>query len=78
MYHTMIGHGGNWLAEILNFIFWLLILTVIVMLIMYFARMTASSSARSYDKALSIARERYAKGEITKREYEQIKEDLSE
>ncbi len=36
----------------------------------------AESSTTSAGKALEILKERYAKGEITREEYEQMKKDL--
>jgi len=79
------GGGGNsmmggwngfgilgWLPMLL---FWILLILGVVALFRYFG-----SSTRSSDKGkspLDILKERYAKGEIDKKEFKQIKKDLS-
>lgn len=58
-------------------IFWGGIIALIVWLIV---RATRRESARSTGEnltALDIARQRYAKGEITKEQFEEMKKDLS-
>jgi len=61
--------GGAWM-----FIFWG---GVIALIVWGIARLTRGSSSISRHAPLDTARERYAKGEITRKEFEQIKEDLS-
>ncbi len=63
----------SWLGPIAMVVFWGLVVTGIVMLILYLAR--GSRSAQS-GTALSILNERYARGEISKEEYEQKRKDL--
>ena len=72
---------GNWgwgmgLMMFLGLIFWGSIIWLIVWAI---TRITRHNS--TYDggrtNALDIARERYAKGEITRDQFEQIKKDLT-
>jgi putative membrane protein len=74
----MMGHFG-WIGS-------LLFLVLIVLGIVYLWRAldlgqslrqgSGDTSGRS-NKALDIARERYARGEISKEEFEQLKRDLS-
>ncbi len=55
-------------------IFWGLIIWGIVHLI----RKSSHYKEKSSDRALDILKERYAKGEITKHEFEAMKKDLAE
>jgi putative membrane protein len=80
---SMMG-GGGWLGEILFFAFGLLILIGIVLLIVWAVRTIGGQGnsgpgagptqtpQQNQDEACSIARKRYASGEITKEEYEEI------
>jgi putative membrane protein len=70
------GIGWWWLF---NWLFILLFGTGFIALIIWvITRMgKGSSSATGSSNALDIAKERYAKGEISREEFEQIKKDLS-
>lgn len=63
---TMYGFmgGGMWL-------FWLITLVIIIVLIGTFFKQSKSS-----ETALDILKKRYAKGEITKNEFEELKKTL--
>ena len=76
--NPMMGYGWNgfgllgWIPMLL---FWILLILGAVALLRYLG-----GSARSGDKGrspLDILKERYAKGEIDKKEFEQMKKDLS-
>ena len=63
--------GGMWLGMVL---FWGVIIAVIVLLARFLG---SDAAARSGDKTpLQILKERYARGDIDKDEYEQKKRDL--
>ncbi|TDT68622.1 putative membrane protein [Hypnocyclicus thermotrophus] len=57
---------------IMMIIFWI----VIVALIFYFINKNGNKEIFKSKTSLEILKERYAKGEITKEEYEKIKKDL--
>ena len=67
--------GWMWLMPI----FWIVLLGVIiwavVLLVRGLSKSTGSDSSKA-DSALEVLRKRYARGEITKREYEERKKDL--
>lgn len=66
------GCGGN-------FMFMLLLFLVVVGILIYFFIQTSKSgkfSGPSTETPLEILKKRYAKGEISKEEYEKIKQDL--
>ena len=66
------GMGSGWVFMIF---FWVLVVLGIV----YFIRivMIGAKKENSGDTALDILNKRYAKGEITKEEFEKIKNDLN-
>ncbi|MCJ7472906.1 MAG: SHOCT domain-containing protein [Actinobacteria bacterium] len=72
------GWGIAWIIFI--FIFIAAIIIGIILLIIWLVKRASYSSEISSVKggnALDILKERYAKGEITKEEYEKIKKDIS-
>lgn len=65
------GHGFGWIFMIL---FWV----VVILLIFYFVKLLSkrSPNEKTGNRAEEILKERYAKGEISKEEYEQKKKDI--
>lgn len=72
------GTGFNPLGTILSLVFWALIVGGIVLLVIWFARNSGRTglTAPSGDGALEILKMRYAKGEITKEQYEEMHGNL--
>lgn len=76
--------GGGWFSGLLFFAFAVLILAGIVLLIVWAVRSISGghgsgqqpgpggSAGAAQDEACAIARKRYASGEITKEQYEEI------
>ena len=58
-------------------LFWGGIIALIVWLIVRLTRRENNGSDTEKRKPLDIARERYARGEITKEEFDKLKKDLS-
>ena len=72
------GGGISWTVIILGFIFFILIIIGIILLIVWLIKRVIHSGTegKTGNNALDILKERYAKGEITKDQYESIKKDL--
>ncbi len=71
----MTGFGGWWTMGI----FWIVVVGLIVWLVVYLARnsgTTTTSSTGGDLKAIDILKNRYARGEIDKKEYEEKLKDL--
>ncbi len=67
------GFGGWWMI-----IVWLVVAGLIIWGIVAFARRGGTSSSGGAGQTpLDIAKQRYARGEISKEEYERLKKDLS-
>lgn len=65
--------GGIWML-----IFWGAIIALVVWVVKKLTERGAAGSANQQKRGpLDIAKERYAKGEISKDEFEQMKKDLS-
>ncbi|MBI4304571.1 MAG: SHOCT domain-containing protein [Chloroflexi bacterium] len=70
------GFGGGWFMLVLMVIFWGLVIWGIVALVRGIASPSGGESSRQGDSALEILKRRYARGEISKEEFEERKKDL--
>ena len=72
------GFGGTWMMGI-GMLFWLLVVAGIVLLVVWAirtgSRQGTGSTTQGAD-AIEIARRRYASGEISREQFEQLKKDL--
>jgi len=81
MYGFYDGYGGlgggsmmGWFGGgIMMIVFWALLIALIVWIV----REVNGKSSRSGSQALDILKERYAKGEIDKKEFESMKKDIA-
>ena len=73
------GWGMGWsLFGVLHMLlWWILIILGIVVLVKWLFSGTAGSAQGKENRALEILKERYARGEIDKDEFEQKRRDLS-
>lgn len=78
------GHNGMWgygygiIGDMLMFILWILVIGAIVYFVMRHHGTVGQCmpGTKSGNSALDILKERYAKGEINKEEFEEKKKDL--
>jgi putative membrane protein len=70
------GLGFGWGGAIIGFIFWILVIIFIVAIIRWAVRGGRHSRWEGKDSAIEILKERYAKGEIDKKEFEEKMKDL--
>jgi len=83
MWPNMMGGffgGGGFIWMIFIFIFVVAIIVGIILLIVWSVKRVSHSGEASKaesSSALEILKKRYAKGEISKKEYENIKKDIS-
>jgi putative membrane protein len=71
------GHAASWLSwlgPVAMCILWALFVTAMVTLIVYLVRHGRRLGTQS--TAMAILKERYARGEVTKEEFEQKSKDL--
>jgi putative membrane protein len=76
---AMGGWGMGWFGGIFMLVFWVLIIVGLIFLIKWLIHSTRGDSGRSFSnapRALDILKERYARGEIDKQEFEEKKKDL--
>lgn len=73
MFHDFM-FGGMWFTGI----FWLVVLILIIWFIVnQLNKGKQDSQTSGQESAMDILKKRFAKGEITKEQYEQMKKDLS-
>ncbi len=73
--HWMYPYGGGWYMMA---IWWLLMLVIIALAVGWFSRQRRSAGINgTNDSALEILKRRYARGEISKEEFEEKKKDLA-
>jgi putative membrane protein len=66
------GYGGGWILGILAFI----VIVVLTGLVIYFALRNNRKTDSNTDKPVDILKTRFAKGEISKDEFDKIKKEL--
>jgi putative membrane protein len=75
--------GMGWMGLIFNLAFWILLIIALILLIKWLLQSTKPPEKQDHtaqdspSRALEILKERYAKGEIEREEFEQKKKDLS-
>jgi putative membrane protein len=78
MIHTY-AQGGSWLwyglfGHVLMLVFWAAIIYFVIWLVRNNTNRNGNEDSK---KALDVLKERYAKGEITKEQFESIKKDIT-
>ena len=76
MWHSMNGWGWGWGMMGIGWLFMLSFWALIIIGIVALVRWLAGSAGGSSRRALDILNERYAKGEITREQFEQMKRDI--
>ena len=76
-YGNQYGFGYNPLGGIISLIVWALVIGGIVLLVVWLARNAKVTTGTLSDSAIEIAKARYARGEITKEQFDTLKKDLS-
>jgi putative membrane protein len=73
------GYGGGWMALgwLTMLVFWALVIVGIVAVIRWAGARNVPSPRGPGDTALEILKRRYASGEITKEQYEEMKRDIA-
>jgi len=83
-YNGWMGAAFPLLSIFLNILFWVLIIVLIVKLVKHLSyggshcKHCGHGEMEMESDSIEIAKTRYAKGEITKKEFDQLKKDLSE
>lgn len=72
---SMSGFMGT--IVVLIILFWLLVVGSVVFLVVYLVRSSDRQQNQEKEKPIEILKERYAKGEISKEEFEEKKKELS-
>ncbi|VVB85923.1 Uncharacterised protein [uncultured archaeon] len=74
LFGMMDGYSNGYGMWIIGLIFWILVIIGIVLLIKYLWE--SGGARREQESALEILKKRYARGEISKEEFEEKKKDL--
>ncbi len=79
MMGPMMGYGMGWLGMIMMVVFWGLLIVGGIFLVKWLVQASGRGgipAAGGGGRALEILKERYARGEITKAEFESMRADL--
>jgi putative membrane protein len=79
-WRTDAGSGNYWWNWVLMLLFWVLLIGGVGALVAWAVRRVGPPSDRGAsrpDEAMEILKQRYARGEITAEQFEQIKRDLT-
>jgi uncharacterized membrane protein len=75
MMGSSFGGGSWWLLSIVGVLFWIALLIALIMLIIWlYKKVTEHTTSGS--SALEILKKRFAKGELTKKQFESMKKEL--
>jgi putative membrane protein len=78
-YGPMYGPGGGWPMMHYWFGGWFMwLIPVIVIIIAFYLILQAQKGKATRETPLEILKKRYAKGELTKEQFDQMKRDLTE
>jgi putative membrane protein len=69
--------GGYGFMGVFMWIFWILVIVGVVFLVKWLVQQGKQSQSGREEDPLDILKRRYARGEVNKEEFEQIKKDLS-
>ena len=76
----MYWESSNWsfFGGLMMFLWWALVALAVVWLVRYAARNAGdrSGASQAEESALEILKKRYAKGEISKKEFDEIRKDI--
>jgi len=72
------GGGLGWIGMVFGFIFFILVVIGIIFLIVWLVKRSNHPRVenKTDSKSLEVLKERYAKGEITKDQFDNMKKDL--
>jgi putative membrane protein len=78
MWHgNMMGWGGSGFFGLGHLLWWALLIAGVIVLVRWLMRGGSRSGGDGEDRALSILKERYARGEIDKAEFDRRKRDIT-
>ena len=69
-------NGNDWAWGIFMMLFWLIVLVVVIYVVIRLIKNHENTTNTRIDP-LDIAKERYAKGDITKEQFTEIKKELN-
>lgn len=73
----MYGYQGGMGWMVLGFVFWLAVIAGIVLLVIWIiGKSGKGKQVQTEETALEILNKRYARGEISKEQYEEMKRDI--
>lgn len=70
------GWDGGWLGWIMMVVWWVVIIWLAIAVIRWLSARTGEGSERHAPSALEVLKERYAKGEIDRKEFEEKRKAL--